>query len=187
MDYIAIWKDNELKETLSEFRIFVTQYTKLIKEGVLPTEIKYNPVSVARKQLKSQNILDTNENISIKRIELKQICEEYFTKLNRFKDDNKYFLKIYEKLHFTGTISDEQRIQESIEKSIPLFKSDIDKRFDMFQLKVQNKIGNIIKINAITNEEYEFIGNKDKCTVRIILAGGYNIQKLHTRMLIRNK
>lgn len=187
MDYISIWKENELKETLTQFKIFVKQYIELIKEGVLPTEIKYNPILCARRQLKNQNIPDTDENINIKRIELKQICEEYFIKLNNFKEDNKYFLKIYENLHFIGTISDEQRIQEAVEKSIILFKSDIDKRFDVFQTKVKNKIGNIIKIQAITDEEYEFIGEIGKCKIKVILAGGYNIQKLHTRILIKNK
>lgn len=65
-------------------------------------------------------------------------------------------------------------------------KKEINKHFEQLQAKVENKIGRIIEINDLGGDDYAFVGEKDKCVVEVIWAGGYNIQRLHTRWIVKN-
>ena len=67
-----------------------------------------------------------------------------------------------------------------------MLKKDIDKHFDKLQAKVENKIGKIELIYHIGGDDYRFEGENGSCSVRVILAGGYNIQRLHTRWVVMN-
>lgn len=61
---------------------------------------------------------------------------------------------------------------------------DVQNHFKALQAKVEKKIGKIINIESLGGWDYRFIGELDNCTVEVILAGGYNIQRLHTRWII---
>lgn len=64
----------------------------------------------------------------------------------------------------------------------------INQHFKRLQNKVQDKIGQIQEIYETGNNGYDyyFEGTLGSCNVEVILAGGYNIQRLHTRWIIKN-
>ena len=63
-------------------------------------------------------------------------------------------------------------------------EKDVRNHFQKLQDKVVNKIGKILEICEVNGNIYSFIGEEGKCNVEVILAGGYNIQRLHTRWII---
>lgn len=67
---------------------------------------------------------------------------------------------------------------------IETIKKDIEKHYETLQNKVQKKIGQIKEIKKLGGYDYRFIGELGECGVEVILAGGYNIQRLHTRWII---
>ena len=67
--------------------------------------------------------------------------------------------------------------QEKMEK-------DVRNHFKTLQAKVEKKIGKILEIESLGGSDYRFIGKEGSCGVEVILAGGYNIQRLHTRWII---
>jgi hypothetical protein len=64
-------------------------------------------------------------------------------------------------------------------------KKQIDKHFDILQTKVEKKIGKILEIKPLGGNDYSFKGELADCKIEVILAGGYNIQRLHTRWIIK--
>jgi hypothetical protein len=68
--------------------------------------------------------------------------------------------------------------------TIEQLKKDIDAHYKTLQNKVEKKIGKILKIKSLGGYDYRFIGEEESCGVEVILAGGYNIQRLHTRWII---
>ena len=68
--------------------------------------------------------------------------------------------------------------QEKMEK-------DVRNHFNTLQAKVEKKIGKILEIESLGGSDYRFIGEEGNCSVEVILAGGYNIQRLHTRWIIK--
>lgn len=64
-------------------------------------------------------------------------------------------------------------------------KQQIDKHFEKLQAKVEKKIGSIKEINDLGGENFLFIGTEGQCKVEVIWAGGYNIQRLHTRWIVK--
>lgn len=57
-----------------------------------------------------------------------------------------------------------------------------DEHFEKLQLKVVKKIGEIKEIQPIGGPyDFIFIGETGKCKVKVVLAGGWNIQRAHTR------
>lgn len=87
---------------------------------------------------------------------------------------HRYSNKYYNTLSYC---SNDERILNKI-------KIDVDKHFEALQTKVEKKIGKIIKIENVNGNTYGFKGELDNCFVEVILAGGYNIQRLHTRWII---
>ena len=73
------------------------------------------------------------------------------------------------------------------------FKNDaikeIDDHFQKLQQKVEDVIGNItmIKPTGENGYDYLFVGTNGSCEVKVILAGGYNIQRLHTRWIVNKQ
>ncbi|WP_299997794.1 hypothetical protein [uncultured Clostridium sp.] len=66
------------------------------------------------------------------------------------------------------------------------WKKEIDKRFKKLQAKVETKIGEILKIEHLGGDDYLFEGKEAHCKVEVIMAGGYNIQRLHTRWVVKD-
>lgn len=95
-----------------------------------------------------------------------------FNQLKYFKYSNTYFYS----LTYHGDQS-----EEFIKKVIQI---SVDQHFIKLQNKVEKEIGTILTIQSSGNY-YKFTGEKGSCDIDVILAGGYNIQKLHTRWLIK--
>ena len=87
---------------------------------------------------------------------------------------HRYSNKYYNTLSYC---SSEERVLNKI-------RVDVNKHFETLQAKVEKKIGNIIKIERVNGNIYSFVGELDSCYIEVILAGGYNIQRLHTRWII---
>lgn len=64
---------------------------------------------------------------------------------------------------------------------------ETERHFKKLQDKVINKIGVIKEIKETGDNDYNytFIGENGRCKVEVVLAGGYNIQRLHTRWIIK--
>lgn len=128
-----------------------------------------------------------------KEYEVERTYEDYkkwFDKLEQLKEDwkngvkngfnilqsHRYQNKHYNTLSYCGNQS-EEHIKAII-------KLQVDKHFETLQNKVEAKIGKIIKIYQVNGNIYTFEGETDNCNVEVILAGGYNVQRLHTRWII---
>lgn len=63
----------------------------------------------------------------------------------------------------------------------------VEAKYTQLQAKVEKKIGTILEISADGNNGYDFIflGTTGSCRVEVIGAGGYNIQRYHTRWIIK--
>lgn len=63
----------------------------------------------------------------------------------------------------------------------------IASHFSKLQDKVKEEYGTILELNETSENEYDydFICEKGNCNVRVINAGGYNIQVKHTRWLLQ--
>lgn len=70
---------------------------------------------------------------------------------------------------------------------IPMCKKQINAHFKDLQNRVEQYIGKIIKIKSLGGNDYSFEGEDGTCDIEVILAGGYNIQRLHTRWIVINK
>lgn len=109
--------------------------------------------------------------------ELRVIWKEQGSKENyRAVENHKYSNKHYYAWTYSGNQS-EEHIKAII-------KLSVDKHFEALQQKVEKKIGKIIKIYQVNGNIYTFEGELDNCNVEVILAGGYNVQRLHTRWII---
>jgi hypothetical protein len=64
-------------------------------------------------------------------------------------------------------------------------KSLVDQKFKTLQAKVRKRIGEIIKIQPLGGNDYYFKEELGNCTIEVIFAGGYNVQRLHTRWIIK--
>lgn len=73
-----------------------------------------------------------------------------------------------------------------MEKAKEKVKQAVEAHYKTLQNKVEKKIGKIIKVEYLGGYNYNFEGELGNCAVEVILAGGYNIQRRHTRWIIRN-
>lgn len=126
---------------------------------------------------KDQEVTKTFEDYKKWLNKLEQLQEDW---KNGVKDSfnimqsHRYSNKYYNTLSYC---SNEERVLNKI-------RVDVDKHFETLQAKVEKKIGKIIEIAQINGNIYGFKGELDSCYVEVILAGGYNIQRLHTRWII---
>ena len=85
-------------------------------------------------------------------------------------DKYKYYLILLRNYGMVGA-------KERLEK-------DIREHYKSLQSKVEKKIGKIIKVEHLGGWDYRFEGENGNCGVEVIIAGGYNIQRRHTRWII---
>lgn len=64
---------------------------------------------------------------------------------------------------------------------------DVNAHFVKLQYKVEERIGKINEILHLGGEDYFFKGETGEVGVMVILAGGWNIQRLHTRWVFDRK
>lgn len=181
------WKESELKADIEAFKNFVNEYEKYLQLDSKNCE-RYNMrFSIALDELGLEDRRNTTpeQEDEIHKI-VKKIQDEnreaYQNKV-KFERNNSYMFRAYDKSMYRYH---QHRNEEdiAIEKVSEIFKKDINKHFDSLQAKVENKIGKIQLIYHIGGDDYRFEGENGNCSVRVILAGGYNIQRLHTRWII---
>lgn len=181
------WKESELKADIEAFKNFVNEYEKYLQLDNKNCE-RYNMrFSIALDELGLEDRRNTTpeQEDEIHKI-VKKIQDEsreaYQNKV-KFERNNSYMFRAYDKsMYRYHQYRNEEDI--AIEKVSEIFKKDINKHFDSLQAKVENKIGKIQLIYHIGGDDYRFEGENGNCSVRVILAGGYNIQRLHTRWII---
>lgn len=77
----------------------------------------------------------------------------------------------------------------SAPEALKVFKKDLDIRYKKLVLAVEKKVGKVIKIDVDRNWNNGFdgvvLGENGVCSLTTIMAGGYNIQRLHYRTLCK--
>ena len=96
------------------------------------------------------------------------VNEEYQEVIDKYK----YYLRLNVQY---GTKGAEERIEK-----------DVKDHYKTLQAKVEKKIGKIIKVEYLGGWDYIFEGENGNCGVEVIIAGGYNIQRRHTRWIINS-
>lgn len=95
-----------------------------------------------------------------------------------------------QKLYMEGVLTKEIiRMSEDANRAFPerlreRATKKIEKKYAKLQARVNSKVGRITKIREFANG-YDIEGTKGFATLEIISAGGYNIQCLHHRVLIK--
>lgn len=184
------WKELELKRTIESFKEFIKQYNLFLQEGSEIVEKhnykKYYALNKLNLLEKDKNELTDKEKESISNIikEIDEKYEDYYNRYNNFKKNNSYYYTLQQKLFYLRNKLN-NNTQKTIDNAIEVFKEDIDKHFNTLQTKVENKIGTILEIKHLGGDDYRFKGELGECKVEVILAGGYNIQRLHTRWIIK--
>lgn len=192
MNYVEQWKDDELIQTTKSYERFLNEYDKQLQLDKERCDKHNDSFQVAIERLnledKWKNEALTDEDKELIYQERKKIwkeCDEEYEEYTKWKSSHSYFYNIADKTSYIHC-KHIGNIDEAMNKAIDIFKKDIDKHFDKLQAKVENKIGKIIKIDSYGGDDYAFEGEKGKCVVEVILAGGYNIQRLHTRWIVKN-
>ena len=166
-DLVNEWKEKELKDYNERYQNFLKEKERLSKEHE-----------------------NASQEFSKKRQELgypDRIGNGYYNK--RFEDEE--LEKLYKKKEnayhlYTDYAFNKNRLFSEHGHDEERWKKEIDKRFNKLQAKVEEKIGKILKIRHIGGDDYLFQGEDANCKVEVILAGGYNIQRLHTRWIVRD-
>lgn len=113
---------------------------------------------------------------------------KHITELEELCKTNKWNINTIEEYKKIPVIFKQFRFQKTnVSKFIELAKKEIDSHFKQLQNKVEKVIGKIEEIKPYGNNGYNYIfkGTESSCTIEVILAGGYNIQRLHTRWIIK--
>ena len=186
---IQEWKEEELKRDLEAFDNFLKEY-RIQQEKDSERVDKFNSrFSIAMGQLgiKDRSNTTPEQEEEIRKI-VKQISDESdkgYREFSKFKKDNSYMYNLYYKSMYAYHKSKGEE-DVAMKEITEMLKKDIDKHFDKLQAKVENKIGKIELIYHIGGDDYRFEGENGSCSVRVILAGVYKIQRLHTRWVVMN-
>ena len=173
MDFVKEWKEKEVKSIL---------------EGAEEYKSKLHQLDEAENKAKDN--LETAKREYFERTGEVAILERLTPVTKGYKDENLNKLyKIKENAHeeywdyrnsnaFYRDYAWSKDIEERVIKLV-------DKHFNSLQVKVEKKIGTIIKITSLGGDDYRFEGTEGNCKIEVILAGGYNIQRLHTRWIVK--
>ena len=170
--YVDEWKANELERYNELFKEYCEKYNELYKEYVQALDAQQHGSYSHGVKTSSADELDRK-------------YKETWDKVKNYRLAHQYFAMIFDRIMwFNRNHRDELDIayKEAEEK----FKKEIDAHFRTLQAKVEKKIGTIEKIALFGGDNYMFEGSLGSCNVEVILAGGYNIQRLHTRWIITN-
>lgn len=67
--------------------------------------------------------------------------------------------------------------------------AEVVARYQAFEEKVESKVGKIKEVKALLVRfgqlNGKVVGEKGECAVRTVVAGGYNIQRAHFRVLVK--
>lgn len=114
------------------------------------------------------------ENIEKAKEQVKQLKNEYgycgMCSLVEYQQIPKFYKDLF-------SVSKEYRLNR--------VTKEVEKHIARLQDKVQKVIGKITDINYIGGMDYLFQGENGSCAVEVIVAGGYNIQRVHTRWIIK--
>lgn len=195
MDYVEQWKQKELERSLQYYEQLLAEYNQMLYETRMSASYwNDRRYFVKHKGMTEQQcISEHNRLYGIQKSFVKSHVTALAT-LDRFKErdrdkggyevyasvtDPEYNITCEYKCYYA-----QYKINEV--KAVEVLKKLIDKHFETLQAKVENKIGEIIKIESLGGDNYRFEGSLGYCNVEVILAGGYNIQRLHTRWIIKN-
>lgn len=174
-EYIKEWKQKEL-EGFIKARDYYNQHCKELEEAEQEAENEYK---VARQKYVDEH---NGEAPQTKRTYNGiEILDPELNKIYQNKESKKYdYIKFaYNENQFYHEYGNSNDFEERCMKII-------NKHFQELQAKVQKKIGKIIKITDFGGDDYGFEGENGRCMVEVIWAGGYNIQRLHTRWIVKN-
>lgn len=172
--YINNWKRQEVDRNLEYYEKLNEEYNNIIEK------VRSLP-NVLWGEYRWQDKLDSLNASDEEKAHYRDIHYEYL----RFMDGKKgavAFLKDYRE----RPRGSDEPFKFNKEKARPKVQKMVDAHFNELQNKVEKKIGKIKSIYHRGGDDYEFTGTNGKCAVEVILAGGYNIQKLHTRWIVRN-
>lgn len=127
---------------------------------------------------KEEEIENNMNHIAFIENQIKEWKAEYgFREMNRMED----YKRIANQTIEMTKMNQEQRLEA--------VTNAVDKHFENLQKKVVDKIGTIKEIfeTGSNGADYEFKGENGNCEIRVINAGGWNIQKKHTRWMIMKK
>lgn len=192
MKYVEEWKRNELERSMEWYKELLNKYNEVLEE----TKMSCNYHNDRRyfenvKGMSSEECHKEGERLYRLRKEFERNNRSALGTMEKFLErdrDNCGYEVFGTETTESGYVIEykcyksQYKINEEKEKEV-LMKL-IDKHFETLQNKVEKKIGKIIEIEGLGGYNYRFIGEEGKCNVEVILAGGYNIQRLHTRWII---
>lgn len=120
----------------------------------------------------------------------KRFVVEYNDQINDFKSKDNYIYSDEYK-NYKNSLSGNYyyKLMNNCRNNISLINDiitkDIISHYKLLQSKVESKVGKILNLKSLGGLNYEVTGENDKCTLEVIVAGGYNIQRVHTRWIIK--
>ena len=127
------------------------------------------------KEWKQNEEKELYEGYQVAKEKIKEYKEKYGYKAHSYTEFQR-IPKLYKDLYGFNEENIKLKIAEAVEI-----------HFKTLQGKVEKKIGKIITIESLsgTGYDYRFTGKTGNCVIRLINAGGYNIQCSHTRWIIK--
>ena len=185
-NYIKEWKENELTLSLKYYEEILDKYNQMLNETKMAYEYYNNSRYFAEKEgVDEKDIIKRYHELYEKEQEFIGSYGSSLSILGKFTYQDKEksgYIQYDKENEFYKCYLVQYTFDK--EKAIKVLTEIIDKHFKKLQAKVENKIGTITNIYKLNGDNYNFIGQKGECGVRVILAGGYNIQKLHTRWIV---
>lgn len=99
----------------------------------------------------------------------------------------KHYIEMVRRNEITKTVLELAKMPTQVAQQ--LFKKDLEARYNKLVATVTKKVGKVLSIEVKRNWNEGFdgvvTGENGKCQLTTILAGGYNIQRLHYRTLCK--